>query len=229
MQATIESRPPQGSHAWVRIENLEAAKLLTNPNQLKFLWAFFQGELSVTQAATLHEISPIAMYRRIKRFEVLGLLRVSRLETRAGRAIKHYRTTAEGFFIPFIHTPFETPEGFALQMDDFYRIRLIEGLWRARGNLSEMGICVGIDAQGRVRSTPSRNRGERICAIERLDSLSAHDPATWSEWAVMWLEFEQAKAFQRELGELVQRYYRVQHPKKGQCYLIHTAMAPVEE
>ena len=47
---------------------------------------------------------------QIKRLLELGLLKITRVESRAGRAIKYYQAVAESFYIPYHLTPAETPE-----------------------------------------------------------------------------------------------------------------------
>ena len=60
---------------------------------------------SMAEAAALLEIKLPALHRRVRQMVKLGLLEVSREETRTGHRIKFYRTTSHEFIVPLEATP----------------------------------------------------------------------------------------------------------------------------
>ena len=92
-------RPP--SDVFHTVSDPEQARLLSNRESFRFFEPFVARELSATGAAEEVGCALDTMLYRIKTFVRAGLLQVSRLEKRAGRPIKHYRSVYDAYFIPF--------------------------------------------------------------------------------------------------------------------------------
>ncbi len=101
-------RPPV--EAFYTVTDPEQARLLSNPASFKFFEPFVARERSVTAAAGEIGCSLDAVLYRVKTLLRAGLLEVSRLEKRAGRPIKYYRSVHDAYFIPFEVTPFAEVE-----------------------------------------------------------------------------------------------------------------------
>lgn len=103
--AEIDSgRPP--AEAFHTVADSEQARLLSDRESFRFFEPFVARELSATAAAEEVGCALDTMLYRVKIFLKAGLLKVSRLEKRAGRPVKHYRSIHDAYFIPFEMTPY---------------------------------------------------------------------------------------------------------------------------
>lgn len=95
--------PPEAFHT---VSEPEQARLLSDPQSFRFFEPFIARERSVKVAAEEVGCTLDVMLYRVKTLLAAGLLRVARLEKRAGRPIKHYRSVHDAYFIPFEVTPY---------------------------------------------------------------------------------------------------------------------------
>ena len=86
------------------------ATLLTEPKSKSFFKPFLAAERSATEAAEELDCKLNTVLYRIKTFLAAGLLEVSRVQKRKGRAIKYYRSVHDAYFLPFANTPYATLE-----------------------------------------------------------------------------------------------------------------------
>ncbi len=197
-----------------------AARALLDPSTVRHLAPFLGSELSVSEAAEISGEKPNTVLSRVRRFVTLGLLEVSREVPRAGRPIKLYTAVADVFFVPFEASEAESLEAALAEreryVEDLLRHNVVRGRLEALGN---WGTRVYKDERGRLQVqtavTPDAN----------VTMLDPGAPAVLSAWrdAVM-LDYEDAKALQRQLYELLLRYLRYDG---SQRYVVHVGMAPV--
>lgn len=108
MADTNSGRPP--AEAFYTVTDPEQARPLSNAQTFEFFRPFAARERTATEAAEELGVNLDTMLYRIKTFLNVGLLHVSRLEKRAGRPIKYYRSVHDAYFIPFDVTPFADTE-----------------------------------------------------------------------------------------------------------------------
>ncbi|HEX7040112.1 MAG TPA: hypothetical protein VF202_08380 [Trueperaceae bacterium] len=216
-----ESRSRPGrSRRTVVVDDRAAASALLDPSTVRHLAPFLGAELSVTEAARLTGEKPNTVLKRVRRFVELGLLEVARERERAGRPIKLYSAVADVFFVPFAVTEAESYEAVLRARESYAEELLRRNVVRTRLEaFGEWGTRIYRDERGRLQVqtavTPDAN----------VTMLDPGAPAVLSAWrdAVM-LDFEDAKALQREMFDLLLRYLE----KEGsQRYVVHLAMAPV--
>lgn len=104
MTAQDSGRPP--AETFHTVTDPEQARLLSNPANFRFFEPFVARERTVTAAAEEIGYALDTMLYRVKTLLKAGLLEVSRLEKRAGRPIKHYRSVHDAYFVPFELTPY---------------------------------------------------------------------------------------------------------------------------
>lgn len=97
------SPPPE---TFFVVEDVQQARLLSDPRSVRFFEPFLGRERTVSQAADEVGVSLDTMLYRVRRLLAAGLLRVVREESRPGRAIKVYRSTSDAYFVPFHSTPY---------------------------------------------------------------------------------------------------------------------------
>jgi hypothetical protein len=215
-------RPDSGSTEidWLTVEDPEQARLLSDPGAFRFFEPFLARERTVTAAAVEAGCSVDTMLYRVRKFLKAGLLRISRVETRAGRPIKHYRSVADALFVPFSATPYATlEERIENQFAPFNRtlIRSVAHLLRHTGR---DGRRIYRHPDGEVWNDSAADP-ETPFRMDDEDLPAAYDFSTEIE-----LELSEAKALQRELHELFERYAK-RRPGRGQSYLWHLSLMPV--
>lgn len=89
------------SRRWLRLDDLEAARVVTDVQARRFLEPFIGQERTVSEVAAELNVHMSTVLYRVRQFIRLGLVREPRLEPRKGRPIKYYRSVADGFFVPF--------------------------------------------------------------------------------------------------------------------------------
>lgn len=83
----------------------EQARILSDRVSLRFFRPFIAKERSASEVADELGVALDTVLYRIRTFRRAGLLQVARLEPRAGRPIKHYRSVHDAYIIPFELTP----------------------------------------------------------------------------------------------------------------------------
>lgn len=196
------------------------AAALMNPRTLRQLEPFLDRERTVLDAARETGVKANTMLARVKRFTILGLLNVVREEPRAGRALKVYRSSAASFFVPYEITPSETLEVAMRERERYWETLLRKNVVQVRSeDVGSWGTRIYRDTRGRLQIqaavTPEQNY--TLLAPERPAALSA-----WRD--AVYLDFDDAKALQREMFELLKKY---QQKAGAQRYILHLGLAPI--
>lgn len=210
---------------WRTVSNPKTAKLLMDRGSRHLLEPFLLGSHSVKEIAGAMGLPLSVAFHQVKRLEAHGLLKVARLESRQGRPIKYYQASADGFFVPFHITPYNSLEGFVqhiqLQMQTRFNHliaqaghQLIDDPRKAGFRVYRMDNYVNIDL------TPD---AEDLDILVKL--LEPGSPALMSSHAPLKLSRSDAKALQREMLELLLRY-----SSKGgdEPYIAHLGLVPGE-
>lgn len=213
-----------GSRHKLRVEQSETARLLLEPATLAMLSPFVGRERAAAEVARELAMPLNTLLYGLKQLLKVGLIEVAREERRAGRAIKFYRAVAEAFLLPYAATPAETPEMLLEQEHAPRQKRLIRGLVQAAYR--------ELDTQGeRVWGVRVELEGGRLAVRNAIgpDStwnfLDPDAPALVDLWAEdVTLDFEEAKALQKELCDLIGRY-RAKSGQQG--YIVRLGMAPL--
>ena len=206
---------------WLRVESPDAARVLLNLSELRYLEPFFGRERTVKEAADALGATIDDVYFRVRRAVRLGLLRVVQLEPRAGRALKRYASRADGYFVSYHVAPFVDFETLVLGIDLRLEKLLIRSLLNANHDESragDFGLRLFRDHAGEVQI-------DAAYGPERpYDFLEPSLPATYSAWPQLNLDFDDAKALQNELDALWKRYA----VKTGaQRYLLRLGLSPI--
>ncbi|HWG84115.1 MAG TPA: hypothetical protein VNT60_01435 [Deinococcales bacterium] len=208
----------------VPVTDPRAVRSLTDLWRFRYLIPFLGREATVKAAAAETGTSVLTMYRWVTRFQELGLVRVTREEPRRGRATKYYRSSADAFYVPFAATSSETVESFVLESDDRFRRLLHKGLAKHyQGNGPELGVRIFRDDGERPRFVLVSGGVEvQPMTVQADDPLK---PAVWSDWSIVTLSQQDAKALQQAMRALWEVYQRP--ATKGRQYVVRMAMAPL--
>ena len=206
------------------VKQAQVAAALLEPITLLVLAPFVLSERAPSSVASELGMPLNSLLYQINRLRELDLLEISRVESRAGRAIKYYQAVAESFYIPYHLTPAETPEALLEQETIPRQKRLIRNLVRsAQYALDKRGETVwGIQVALEGQKLVMRNA---IGPDSEWNFLDPTAPAILDFWAQDFkLEFEDAKTMQAELCALLERY-RAKSGQQG--YIVRLAMAPI--
>lgn len=184
------------------LDRKDAAMVLIDPAQQRYLLPFLAQECTIKEAAERTRTSLNSMYARVKRFVRLGLLYAVRAQARHGRAIKVYRSVADRFFVPALLIDLETVEAVQAKHDAFWERELRRSLLIARmEDTGEWGFELSRDEQGDFWVHGAKRPGERY------NSRAPGAPATVSLWSEqLSLNYDDAKSLQDELLAVYRKY-----------------------
>ena len=220
------------SRRWLRLDDPEAARMVTDVQARCFLAPFIGQERTVSEvAAELHVHMSSVLYR-VRQFIHLGLIGEPRFEPRKGRPIKYYRSVADGFFVPFRATPLEAQEALSPYTFSEGQRTLNESIgqaWlEAAGEQQMLGIHVYRDDHGQLNQNivPDPDTDQPTRFFEQL--LEPNGPAVWDTWGSLKLSRQDAKALQLEIASLLGRYRTKVMDEGRDEYVVRLAMAPLK-
>lgn len=214
----------------VIVRDATAARFVADPKVARFLEPFMGQERSASAVAYELGVKVSSMLYRINQLLDLGLLHVARIEPRRGRPVKHYRATADTFFVPFELTDAETLE--VLSSSSMGELkRLLEmslgAVHESVGRTFEgWGVRLTRDQEGQLDRSLVPEAWSAATSFQDL-SLDPRAPAFWNQHCVLDLTEAEAKALQRELSEVYGRYYR-RNEADRRAYIVRLAMAPLK-
>ncbi len=178
----------------------------------------------MSQAATELGYSVSATFYRVKTFLRAGLLYVTREEKRSGRPIKHYRSVADAFFIPFDRTPYASlEERLSAQLEPFLH-ELMQRLARAYRENGWDGQSMYRGEDGTVWTNFAADTLENPVLNLVLENFVS--PVVLYRDATARLTGEEARELQRTLNELFER--SLESREKGKPYTLQVALVPLE-
>lgn len=183
---------------WMRIEREEIASLLADPTVLRFLAPFVGRESSASEAARALDVSLNRLLYWLKRFEKLKLVQLVSSDER----VKRYRSVADVFFVPFKATKLETAEAMLEQWNSVWQPIFYKNLVQSLTDLSlDWGIRFETTEDGLLNvslaNSPQNN----------WNYFDSDAPPFIDGWVTnLYLDFEDAKALQREVLYLYLRY-----------------------
>ena len=204
---------------WLVVEDPEQARLLTDLDAARYFEPFIARERSVSEAARELGCRVDTLLYRVRQFLAAGLLEVTRLEKRAGRAIKQYRSVADAFFVPFAATPYANLEELIYrQMEPFNQL--------AARSAAELLRQSGRDGRRIFRKPNGEVWNDSASDASNPFRLGEEGvPAAYDFRVELQLEPKVALELQRELHELFERY-NVQQSERGRRYLWENILLP---
>jgi hypothetical protein len=208
--------------AFLTIENELQAKLLSRNETFRFFEPFIAQERTVSQAAGDLGCTPDEMLYRVRSFMDAGLLRIARHERRKGRPIKHYRSVADAFFIPFNVTYAEIEERGHAQFLPTTEL-LIRNLAKLRRDHEVSGQRIYRAGDGNVWRDGSPG------PARDFDPASRDIPVGDIVSDDIQLTVEEARALQSELREVYDRYQHRDENRARSGYLVIVGISPLTE
>ena len=201
----------------MRIKDLETAWFLIQVGHLEHLRLFIENEVTVSQVSEHLGLDFNRAYAFVKRLLRLKLVKVARLEKRNGRPIRHYRSVADQFFVPFTLISLEQSlQSMSAELQQTMLQNFVH---------SEL---LGLDRHAGLQVMQSET-GAMNCMLmnapnDPVTRFLNDQPASMLSWLPLSLNFEQAKNLQSELDQLLSRY---QDQIGVQKYLLHIGLCPL--
>lgn len=210
---------------WQTITERRAMRLLLDNERRRVLTAFMLRPSSVKAAADSLGLPLKTVHDRVRTLEQLGLVRVTHSQARRGRPIKHYRSSADGFFVPFHATASASlgqfiADNLAPQFAIF-NAQLAKAAQALIRNPKEAGFR--LYAQGGSIYSDLTPSAERFDALR--DLLEPEAPALMLSLVPLRLTREDAKHLQRDMQQLLERYAGRGGPEG---YIMHVGLTPGE-
>ncbi len=206
-----------------QVADPRVAPRLLNPKVMHYLGPFLGRESTLSAAAAQLGVSLPRLHYQVRRGLEDGLLEVVRTERRGGQAVRVYCATAAAFFVPFEAMKNDTVEAAHEAGDGSLRRLYFKNLARLwREHPGRWGVLVSREDDGWVTT--------RIVPHPE-GSWTPEDPELPAVMLGGWvtdlaLDFGDAKALQRELGEVLRRYLG---RGGSQRYLFQVRLAPLLE
>ncbi|MFC5601166.1 hypothetical protein [Deinococcus cellulosilyticus] len=205
------------------VRDPEAAAFLTQPGSARYIEPFLGQECSLKDAAETLQISMSGLFYWLERMLALGLVEITRIEQRRGRPIKHYRATAEEFFVPFRMTRAGTYEEMLREQERPQHDRLLQGIARVRETQEQQwGILLSREDTGAIRY--------HFTTLHRQDDdlfmSDASRPALFSGWITAHMSHAQARLFQQRMMDILQEVSVLGESGEGEAYVLHVGIAP---
>lgn len=205
--------------AWYTVTDIGQARLLTEPQSRFFFEPFLAQDRTISAAAREIECAVDALFYRVQKFVDAGLLVVTRVEPRAGKPIKHYRSNADAYYIPFDLTPFATlEEHLAGQMLDDNRT-----IVQSMANLLRK---MGLEGRRLYRNSEGEVWSDAASDSHTPFQIGAENIAVAYDFSIrLSLDWEEAVELQQELHALYERYIQ-RASESGKQYIWRVALVP---
>ena len=213
------------------VKDSKAIRFMLNPKSARYFLPFLNRELCLTQAAKIVGVKPSSMLYRIRQMLELNLLQLTKLKSRRGKAIKYYKSSFYGYFIPFINTEYESPEimtrKFALEAEK----TLDKSLTQSWKNVISLGDNWGIRLIRTDNGVVDQSIVQKKMIYQSsgfLELLTENNIYLWDQYRSLYLSLDEAKELQADLSKVCEKYTNKKELGK-KPYFIRLAMAPSVE
>lgn len=210
------------------LENARAAEFVVNPASNRYLAPFLGRERSPAEVARELGVDVGSVTYRIKQMLEWGLLEHSRTQARSGRAVRFYRSSANGFFAPLRLTRAANFEELRQQAGRDSQTLLEKSVYRAWQALkaeAEWGVHLYRTSEGEINRDFVPLEGAQGSSFWDW-ILTGEATPLWDQYFYLNLPREKAKDLQLELAGILERYAAHQDESET-LYGVRLALAPL--
>ncbi len=208
--------------SWI-VTDPQAAAFLTDPARRQYFLPFLGRVTTVSKAAAELQIKISVMLYRVQQMLDLGLLCEDHLERRAGRAVRHYKSTSSVCFVPFSATPFETHKAQVKRSELAQHQVFAKALSDVRQTqmaLAPSGTLIERDSIGKTTVTPARLDSVNAISIQVFEFLSV--------WSELYLSAKRSRDLEGRLRDLLTEFTQQPDEEAGSKYLLHVGFVPLK-
>lgn len=207
---------------WQTLTNPKAIRLILDADVRRILSVFMLSDSTIKTVADRLDLPLNAVHHKVKLLERADLLTVHKIETRRGRPIKHYRSTAQGFFVPFVETSSAGLTEFVRQQVGLPLAAFVELVASAGSSVVEDVNQAGMrfyanDGYIETDLTPAG------FGFDIRQFLQPDAPALMHYLTPIRLTRKNAKLLQLEMIQLIEKYQGQHGPE---TYMVHIGLAP---
>jgi PAS domain-containing protein len=221
-----------GREARVEIKDREQARLLTNPESFRYFEPFLARDCTVSQAAKELGSKVDTMLYRVKTLGKAGLLKVVETQSRRGRSVKIYRSSADEYYIPFEITPFEDVEAFFRRSRKANEDVLIPRFAKIIRQIGREGRKIYRDDNGEVWTSSAGSANDTFFGFEDTEKLGEllRQKRQMAENSndILWLTDEEARNFVFELYKVWGKHKKGDKSKR-KAYFFEFAFIQMDE
>jgi hypothetical protein len=224
---------PTTPHA---VEDVEQARLLSDPRNSRYFEPFLARDCTVSQAAKEMGCTLDTMLYRVKTFLQAELLNIVRTEPRRGRPINVYRSSADSYFIPFEVTPFEDVEARIRRQNRENENIVAPIMARVLRQSGREGRYLYRDSKGEVWDSSSADGTAPPLDLNSVESIKKHvyqkerdRPIAEMVAGEFLLAEEDAKDLLFEFYDLSRRYKTKSEGKVVKRYFYQFVVVPRDE
>ena len=226
----MKAIPSSSSALAGRVSSHAAALFLINPDSFRYLEPFLAQPSTVSSVARRLNVEVSSVLYRVKQMLKLGLLRVVKTEARAGRAILHYRSASDEFFVPFALTSADTLRSLSAQFTTEFQ-RSFDSAYAATLEQSGAAHDLGV----RIWRNPDGHTSRDLMPAAQASGdttfspwlLAVTMPAIWNQHAWLRLSEADGKALQLELARVWQTFLG-REDERGKLYALRLGLTPLE-
>lgn len=207
---------------WLTVQDEKAVKLCLSREYNRLLEQLMLRPWHISALAEQLGQTLNATHHKLKKLLAANLVVEVDPVRQNGREVRRYRAAAQNYLIPYHAMPLSTLQELAQTFSRAFDERLAQALVQATAPLVQhtAGVGLRLQHQGDHMSINVTGDGQ---AFDLTQLLSDESPAVMADWDILHLDPQQAKAFQRELWELHQKYQRQAGPKR---YLVRLTLCP---
>lgn len=205
-----------------KVSDPELAAILTDTAELRLLEPFFVSEVMLKDVAAKFDLKLNSLLYKVNKWLDLGLIEVIREEPRKGRALKLYRATSDAFFVPFSLSSEIGLGDFLFHLAEKRERIFHRELARVLQPIApDIGLTIALDSQNKLSV-------EIVDAKQRQETgdYPASHTAAFSLTEDLCLDYVTAKALQKDMLMLYQKYQQMQTPD-AQRYMYRLGLAPI--
>lgn len=201
-----------------------------NPDSFRYFEQFLAQSSTVSLVARALNVEVSSVLYRVKQMRALGLLTVLKTESRAGRAIKHYRSASDEFFVPFALTSADTLRSLSAQFTaEFQRSfdHAFGATLEQREVADDLGVRIWRNPDGHISRDlmpAAQASGDTTLSAWLLEPGM---PAIWNQHAWLRLSDPDGKALQLELARVWQTFLG-KEDERGRLYALRLGLTPLE-
>jgi hypothetical protein len=202
------------------VTDKNAIAFLVNPDHHRYLECFMGNECTMARAAERLGKPLQRIFRKVRQMLKLGLIEQTRLETRVGRGIRHYKTVSDQFFIPFSDKSFEE---ILLESNlNFERrfVALVAAQW--------LEYATNNQGWGTTYARGPHGRLVTRAPVAQPQTPVPEPPNVLSSFMEWKLQADDAIALLEDLTALLKRY-DAKNGSGSQAFLVRVAMSPVSD
>ena len=215
------------------VRDPRVAELLTTPKESKRLKPFISRACTLGEAARELNMKLPGLTYHVNKFVDLGVLMVTCQPDTQGRMRKHYQSVAKAFFVPFTLTSNANLGDLMKTMYEPVHQTVMrdmaDTLWdtadKQKAGANQLGVMLSMSEDNHLQLQVGQQPDKQ--ELISLNLLDYEQPALFDAASLLNFDFDTAKALQKDLNDLFERYEALAKPGH-QAYIVRFTLVPIK-